>query len=431
MWFKGFYNCLLFLLFLCFLPRALYLYFFKKKYKQSLAAKLGIKNPSIVNGSRPLVWIHAVSVGETKAIVNLAKKIKEELPDISLLISSGTETGHREAKKSIPFADHFIFLPFDFSWTMKKMVKLARPKWVIISETDLWLNFLSEAKAAGAQVAVVNAKISERTQKRFKRFSDYSKRLLCCIDYWLVQSSDYYQRFKELGIQENKMTIVGNLKLDFPIVKMTLIEKNNLQKRLGIREENFVITLGSTHAGEEEALIEKIWTLKAKYHQIKILVVPRHPERFDTVFQNLKRHFIDVDLFSTLTLQNPSQHALIVIDAMGVLKKCYEISSLAIVCGSYVKHIGGHNLLEPCYFAIPVIFGPYLHAQPELARLAIASQAGKIVPMEELTAVIKGLIERPLTRKKIGERGLQLIESNKGATERCWKNLQSAFGKPK
>ena len=170
-----FYEIALWLLALIYLPKLIYDYFFRKKYNQSIARRLGFNFPLITKGKRSLVWVHAVSVGETKAISSLIKTIRNQLNNPIIVISSITETGHDEAKRSIQLADYHVYLPIDFRFIIRPIIKRAAPDLVILTETDFWYNFLKSAKDSGAVIALVNGKISERSFRRFKKTPYFTK----------------------------------------------------------------------------------------------------------------------------------------------------------------------------------------------------------------------------------------------------------------
>lgn len=338
---RFFYDIALGLLFLAYLPKALYSRLRYGKYKSKFTI------PKIPSTDKPIVWIHACSVGETKAASTLAKHFK----DHALVISSTTDTGHALAKTLIPAHAH-IMLPFDFRFLMRRLAKQMAPKLLILIESDCWLNLLLETPC---RKVLVSATLSERSLKRYQKLPSFARLVYSQFDFIGTQNQTYQQRFATLGIQT---TITGNLKLDLPAPPSS--------------PEDFAITIGSTHAGEEEAIVKVLEPLTKKYPQIKLYVIPRHPERFALVEKLLKTS------------------KAIPITEMGVLQSYYARSKLAIVGGSFIGNIGGHNILEPILNHVPVFFGPQMHAQQELVQLAAA--AGKQLEITELCDAVEKCI---------------------------------------
>lgn len=400
-------------------PKMLYLYWRYGKYRHSLRMRLGFDLPSINKGDRKLVWIHAVSMGETKAIAALAKKIKSQPHPPLLVISSLTETGHAEAKRSLPFADYHLYLPFDFYFIIAPIVKKVAPDCVLLSETDLWYNFLRLSKAQGAKIALVNGKISERSTNRLLRFPRFAHALYSLLDRCCVQNEEYRQRFEKIGVPADKLFVTGNLKLDETPSLFTQEERNLLKLRLGIPPDAPVVVLGSTHHPEEDLLLNILDRLWIRYPKLKVILVPRHPERFLAVSQLLSQRQVPYVRFTELT-QKTGKERVILIDAMGMLRQCYQIADIAIVCGSYTPKVGGHNVVEPCAYGVPVLFGPYMHTQEELLMLVKAFHAGLQVPLEELENTLIHLLDTPQRRQQLGEGGLKLVQQMRGATEKSW-----------
>lgn len=422
--FSFFYEITLWFAALIYLPKLAYDYFVKKKYRHSLCQRLGFHFPSIAKGKRKLVWIHAVSVGETKAISALVKTVHAELNHPIIIISNITETGHAEAKRSIPQADYHVYLPFDLRCIIGPIIKRISPDLIILSETDFWYNFLKCSRAAGASIALVNGKISERSYDRFKKFPFFVKKIFSFFDLFCIQSKHYSDRFKALGIDENKMFITGNLKFDEEYPPLTSEQTHYLKHQFQISENDHVVVVGSSHDPEEKLILEQFKIVWKELPNVKLILVPRHPERFDGVASILEKENLSYIRFTQM--ENPVKDAkVILIDTMGLLRKCYQLSDLAVVAGSYTSRIGGHNILEPSWFGIPVIYGPYMHSQPELLEISRAYEAGLQIPMENLGVEIVELLKKPDKRVSIGKKGLQMLEDVKGATQKTWQALKT------
>ncbi|CRX38160.1 3-deoxy-D-manno-octulosonic acid transferase [Estrella lausannensis] len=400
------------------LPRFFYRFRKNPALPRALKQKLGFGFPSL-SAEGPVVWVHAVSVGEVKAVSALASRLKEEVPGCTLLVTTITLTGNDEAKKSIPQADHILFLPFDISFIMKRVLKKIRPSLLVITETDFWFHLVNEAKKGGAQVALVNGKISERSARRFKRFPFISHRLFSTIDQFLLQSEDYEERFLALGVPKEKISITGNLKLDTKIKPLSESEKEMLRSRLGVTQSVKTVVFASTHPGEEELAINLAKELDEK-EQAKIVIVPRHPERFVQVAGALRLAGLSFTQISKESA-GPST-AVVLVDQMGLLGSIYQITDIAVVCGSFTP-IGGHNIIEPMPFNVPVLFGPHMFKQPEFTLLAQKYRAGLMIKIEELSKSVRELLANDQKREELGRAGVRLVLDNQGASAKTWQQL--------
>jgi 3-deoxy-D-manno-octulosonic-acid transferase len=417
------YEFALWLLGLAALPRLLYQNIVQKKYRLSLSQKFGLGWRGIER-KKKLIWIHAVSVGETKAIAALAKRLKNS--DTTLLVTSVTETGHAEAKRSLPFADHHLFLPLDFSWIIKRIVRNLRPDLVLISETDFWYNFLKTAKQSGAVIAVVNAKISERSLRRFSQFSFFSKPLFALIDLFCVQNTLYKERFQALGILTEKLVVTGNLKFDETYVYLQESEKEALRNKFNLDPQDRVLVVASTHDPEEKILIKALKELWKKDANLKVILAPRHPERFSSVANLIENEGIPFVRYSQLP--DPAKKAqMVLLDAMGLVRQCFQIADLAMVGGSFTSKVGGHNILEPCMYGVPVLFGPYMHTQLELRDLVCNYEAGFQLEKEDLAQKIDELSSNPALKEKCVEASKKLIIDCQGSVKRTEEALQNVL----
>jgi 3-deoxy-D-manno-octulosonic-acid transferase len=286
---------------------------------------------------------------------------------------------------------------------------------LIVVESDFWYNLVSFNK----KVVLVNGKISETSQSRFKLFSFFSKALFSQFDLFCLQSQRFASRFETLGVAPSKIVVTGNLKFDQPFPHLDI---ERWRTDLGISPTDKVITLGSTHDPEEDQLISAIEPLFDQFQNLKILLVPRHPERFPAVAALLDKKKIHYAKFSD-HLPKQGNERIILIDAMGILSACYQLSDIAIVGGSYVSHVGGHNIFEPAALGIPVLFGPHMETQRDLVDVVVHGGAGKQVPLDRLTSTLEQMLKTPPLEMK--QAGLKLAEEVQGATGRTWKSIQS------
>lgn len=388
--FSFFYNACLILLGLLALPKLLLSW---SKYKGSILYRLGLKSPNLQLSTAPVFWIHAISAGETKAATALIAQLQHIFPSAQIVISNTTRTGHMEAKKSLPQAKAHFFLPLDFSWIMRRLVKQVSPSALFLVESDFWFHLIYHVKKIGGKVVLVNGKISERSYKRFQFFSYFTQKLFPLFDLFLVQNNTYFERFSHL-ISSHKIHITGNLKWDVKPDLLSSSQKEDLKKQLKL--SNKAIIIASTHDPEEKWLLEKLDLLWQLFPALKVLIAPRHPERFQNVSSLLQKKNYSYALSS-----NPSQitgeEQVLLIDQMGQLTKLYQIVDLAIVGGSFISHVGGHNIFEPVSVGTPVLFGPHMHTQRDLQQQILADHSGLEITLDNLVETISKLLSSPLS----------------------------------
>ena len=411
------YNAVLFLGLLFIFPKTLWLYFFRGKYRKSLFLRFKSKAPHIEN--RSVIWLHGASLGEVKALSTLAPLIRGSYPNTFILISTITETGLSHAKKSIKQADAICFLPYDFSWIMRPFVEAISPKLLILIEGDFWPNFLKQAKQSGALIFVASAKLSKKSLNRYLFSKTLTQMCFKPIDHFYLQGQVYKDRLMQLGIHSKHMTVTGNLKFDIlnPVFSKNKVDTFN--EKIGLKKDDFILTCGSTHPREEKILLKILLPLLKKYPHFKVLIVPRHPERFQVVKQLLIKRVKYFGMFSS-----PDSDASVhLVDKVGILPLCYQVSNLAVVGGSFVKKIGGHNIFEPAKMGVPVLFGPYMHKQIDLCSLLKRFQAGNQVTIDTLLESIESAIKSPDLVAKMGRRGEALAQNVLGSAEVTWKKM--------
>ncbi len=419
MFFNLVYDILLILLAIIATPKLLYQWIFHKKYRSSLPQRLGIGFPKIEKSGKKLIWVHAVSMGETRAVSSIVKRIKKNNPDVMVITSSVTETGYAEAKRSMPEAEHHVFLPLDFLWVVKPIIQQAKPDIVILCETDFWYNFLKCSKAEGAEIILVNGKLSERSLKRYQGLSWFSSRLFSMIDIYCVQSEHYRERFLKLGIKEEKIIVTGNIKFDGSYPSLSEGALGEWREKLGIGPDDFVLVAGSTHNPEENIILDALEEIWKRNPQVTLVLVPRHPERFQEVAALLEKRGRPFNRFSQIHKKSDGAK-IILMDTMGLLRQCYQLADVAIVAGSYTAKVGGHNIIEPSGYGVPVIYGPHMHTQPELVELMRQYQAGSEVPPEKLGEALSLLLSSKSERERQGIAGRKMIEDLQGAADKTY-----------
>ncbi|MBA3957160.1 MAG: 3-deoxy-D-manno-octulosonic acid transferase [Parachlamydiaceae bacterium] len=418
------YEIVLWLFALAAIPKMLYQRIVHGKYRNCFSKRMGFAFPNIAKEDRELIWVHAVSVGETKAVAALAKKLKESHKNSLLLVSSTTDTGHAEAMRSMPFADYHVYLPLDLYVLMNSIIRRVKPSIVVLSESDYWYNFMRLSKAHGASIFVVNGKISERSTKRFQMVPGFCKELFSFVDFFSIQNQIYADRFASLSVPKEKMVITGNMKFDESYPKLTQEELISWRDQLGIKQTDKVLVVGSTHSPEEKLVLEALIEVWKEIPNLKALIVPRHPERFSEVAGILSKQSVPFIRFSQLN-DRTGQESIILTDAMGQLRKCYQLADVALVGGSYTDRVGGHNIIEPCWYGVPVLFGPHMYTQPELVALVKEYKAGLQVNPENLVATLLSLLNDQEKRLSLGRGGIKLMSDMQGATSKTFQAIEN------
>ncbi len=395
-----------------------------KKYKKLLFHKLGGGFPRIEKQARKLVWIHAVSLGETKAVIPLVKRLKKENPTLLILLSTTTQTGHEEGKKNLSCADFHLFLPFDVSYIIKPLVRRVSPDLVILVETDFWYHFQKTAKECGAQLILINGKLSVRSFLRYKKLPFLSRALFHPFDHFCLQGEVYRERFEKLGVPQEKMSIMGNMKCE-GVELLSDEEVLRWRESLALTPRDQVLVLGSTHAPEEKIWMGALKRLWEEFPTLKVLLVPRHPERFAEVASLLEEAGIRYNRWGEKRAFD--QVSLLLVDAMGVLRNCYQIGDFAFVGGSFTEKVGGHNIMEPCFYGKAVLFGPHMQGQPDFLELVRSFSAGIQIQVEEIVPVVKKLMQEPHWKEGLGRNGRRLVGVSLGALDKTYAKIQEAI----
>lgn len=370
----------------------------------------------VLEGRRP-IWIHAVSVGETIAVKPLLTELKRRYPEMPIVLSNMTETG-RSVALSLREVDLAIYFPFDYIFAVSRLLKTVNPCLVVIVETELWPNFLRSARRLGIPAMIVNGRISDRSYQRYKKSRRFFTAVLSDLAACCMQSSDDAGRLIAIGADSRKVSVTRNLKFDIPSRTLTRAELVSIRVRFGIPESVFVFTAGSTHQGEDDAVLTAYAALRRAGAQAQLVLVPRHPERGGDVAGLIARHGLSYRLRSSLGEQGEtlSEGEVLLVDTVGDLLALYAVSDLVFVGGSLVP-VGGHNLLEPASLGVPSLFGPHMTNFREIAAMSIASgSARQVADAEGLAREATALFLDAEGRRLMGENGRRLIAEQGGAT---------------
>jgi len=393
----------------------------RMKYRKGFLQRIGIIPKEVrsqLKGSRP-VWLHAVSVGEVIASIPIIKKIKQQHPNLKIVLSTITNTGNYTARQKIPELDSIIFFPYDYLFIVNRVISIINPCIFIHTETEIWPNFLWALERHRISSVIINGRISKNSSRRYKMFGWFFKKVFNKVSIFGMQSSVDYQRVLDMGVDPKKILLTGNMKFDQSNPDFTKQKKNRLLNDLNLSHENKVLIAGSTHSGEEEIILNVFKQLIEGYPQLVLILAPRHPERFHDVEKLVKERGLNVIRKTQITKKNLSLHSqVILLDTIGELSIAYGLGDVIFVGGSLVD-IGGHNILEPLVYKKPVIFGSYMQNFSDIARLLIESEAGILVKTkEDLLSQAEKLLRDEKTAKKLGKKGFAVIRRHQGATEK-------------
>ncbi|MEI7815963.1 MAG: 3-deoxy-D-manno-octulosonic acid transferase [Desulfuromonadales bacterium] len=368
--------------------------------------------------NRPVIWLHAVSVGEAIAARPLLKALRKHYPDHAVLVSNTTETG-RGISTTFPEKDLCIYFPFDFLPAVRNSLDSIKPKIIIIMETEIWPNFTREAARRGIPIVLANGRISDRSFSRYLKFSWFFRHALQLFSCLCMQTETDRERIIAIGAPPERTLATGNLKYDIPVCQVGINEQECLRREYSIPDKLVVLTAGSTHAGEEQYVITMFKELAATADNLFLILVPRHPERSGEVAANLKESGLAfrrrTELSSSVKFK---QGEVLLVDTIGEMMNLYALSDIAFVGGSLVP-TGGHNLLEPASTGVASIFGPYMTNFREISELVLHYGAGiQIQSPEELTTSMRTLIASFELRRVLGQNGLKMMRDTGGATER-------------
>jgi 3-deoxy-D-manno-octulosonic-acid transferase len=392
------------------------------KYREGMAERLGRVKREVLAanrspGSKPVIWLHAVSVGEVLAVGRLVSELDRAFPHHRLVISTTTRTGQALARERLGAARVF-YCPLDLPWAVRAYLNALKPKMLILAETEFWPNLLAGCFRRQIPVVVVNARISDRSWPRYRMLSGLWRPILARISRVLAQSELDAERLRALGCRGEVVSVAGNLKFDVRASQEA--DMTRLLKGAELR----LLVAGSTLEGEEAVLLELWPRLTAADPELAMVLAPRHPERFAAVAALLEGSgFRWVRRSSWKTDPPDLKHPIHVgqiflLDTIGELASVYSLAAVAFVGGSVVE-AGGHNPLEPAQFGVPIVMGPHHANFRAITENLVAHQAIRIAPREELAQALIELLRDPTEARAMGARARDVFERQAGATARC------------
>lgn len=423
------YDILVHIVTFTLIPFFLFKMFTARKYREGIPERFGLISGAKLkrlSGGR-VVWIHAVSVGEAKAVMPVLKLFKKRHPDIKVVFSTVTKTGQATAAaEGAGVIDALIYFPLDLSWAVGRAVKKIAPAAFVVVEKEVWPNCFKALKRGGVPIIVANGTMSERSFGRYKRLGFIFRDVFGAISFFCARTGADLERAVGAGVDEEKAAVIGNLKFDLTPPSTAPRRLEALKKALGIGDNGPLIVAGSTHAAEEEAVLNAYMDLKNDFKGLRLVLAPRHPERFAEVESLIKKTGLKYSRRSTGVEQDSD---VVLLDTVGELMMAFSFSTVAVVGGSIAPGIGGHNLLEPAYYGKPVVYGGRLTTYLEMAEMLEAAEGGVRVEDGALAAEIKKLLSDDVLRKRMGRNAKTVVERNRGAAEKTVEVIERFSGK--
>ncbi len=363
--------------------------------------------------------------GETLAVTPLIKQFASENPDTQIVITTTTPTGAEQAEKLSDIATH-RYMPLDFGFAIKRFLRVIQPSHMVIVETELWPNTLHAVAKSGVPITVINARLSERSCRRYQKVQPLFNVIAPTISTLCCQFDDDAHRFERLGIAPERIQVTGSIKFDIHITKQQIEQGKALRKQLG--QERPAWIAASTHDGEDEQILAVHQKLLSNHPELLLIIVPRHPERFDNVVELCQTQGFEVSKRTELHSALPSETSVIVGNTMGEMMSYLAAGDICFMGGSLLGNkVGGHNLLEPAALGMPVLTGPSYFNFADITEQLVENDGAIICQdTEQISMAVSKLIEQPSFAAKMGVASKQVVVRNQGALRRTLEHL-SAF----
>lgn len=400
----------------------------KGKYREGYAEKLLGLVPRR-SGGGTCVWLHAVSVGEVNLLAPLLKMIDHKRRGWECVISTTTMTGMELARKKYP--GHTVFYcPLDFSWAVKAAMRRVRPDLLVLAELELWPNLISAAKRSGAKVAVVNGRLGEKSFRGYRRIRPLLAGLMRKIDLIAAQDETYSERFLALGARPEAVHVTGSMKYDGAQTDRNNPATRRLAEQAGFADDDIVLLAGSTQEPEEQMALDTFNKLSPKWPRLQLVLVPRHPDRFDAVARMLDCSGVAWQRRTALDCETASGGRVLLVDVVGELGAWWGTAGIAFVGGSMGSR-GGQNMIEPAAYGAAVSFGPNTWNFRDVVSAMLDRDTAVVVGDGcEFTAFVRRCLEQPDFAAELGRRGQDLVMSQLGATQRTLELLGEINSKP-
>jgi len=391
-----------------------------KRYRSGWAQRFG--KISRRSPAKRCIWIHAVSVGEVNAAKTVVTALVERFSDFEIVISTTTDTGFSRATSLFGGDYQVFYFPFDFSWVMRRAFNNLKPAVCLLMELEVWPNFVDVARQLNVPVFIVNGRISEKSFSRYKRIMPFTRKIFRKVSIVLAQTAEYAQRFKEIGARQECVIVTGSLKYDTAQITDKVEGADVLGRQLNIADEKLWVA-GATGPGEEKIILDVFKELVRleQFKDLRLVIVPRKPERFDEVAQLISEAGFDFLSYSKIKgtdITSPKKLPVILGDTMGDLRKFYCLSSIIFVGRSLVP-MGGSDMMEAAALGKCTIFGPHAFNFKQAVE-ALLEDEGAIMVQDQgqLLEVMRKCLDEPDYAERIARNGQEVIRKNQGATQK-------------
>ena len=394
------------------------------KYREGWLEKLTGRAPLRVS-DRPCLWFHAVSVGEVLLLRPLIAEFARRRPGWEVVISATTSTGLEVARRTYPDLVTF-YAPLDFSWATKLAVARIRPTILALVELELWPNLVRSVKQSGGRVAIVNGRLSVKSHKGYRKLRGPLSKTFLRLDSVAVQTSEYADRFADLGVPRQKIRVTGSVKFDGLEGNRANLKTLELRKELGIASSEIVFVAGSTMDGEEAAALAAYRVARRTHPSLRLVIVPRHAERFDLVCNLLESNGERVIRKSQAKLagSHGDPPPVILVDSIGDLGAVWGLADVAFVGGSLYPGRGGQNMMEPAAFGASVLFGPYTsNFRETVEQLLYRDGARRVADADELTEALLEDLDDPEAATIRGATARAFVLAQNGASTRTFAEI--------
>ncbi|WP_395339952.1 3-deoxy-D-manno-octulosonic acid transferase [Ningiella sp. W23] len=391
--------------------------------KRSFMERFGKVPDSFVKNS---VLFHCVSIGELNAASGLIKVIQAKHPEKTITISTSSTTGAEHAYALFANTVQHVFLPIDIPWFMSRFLKSLSPSLVLVTEVEIWPNMLAQCAQRNIPTCLINARLSEASLPTYRRLRWLLRPALKKFDLVCAQSQQAFDNFRQLGVYKSQMRLTLNMKFDLEL-NPSDTEKAAWLSRVLASQQGIYLLGASTHESEESLMLNVYQALKQAHPGMTLILVPRHPHRFDEVYLQIKASGLSLTRLSHVksdkTLSAPTD--VVLVDMMGQLKACYSICDVAFIGGSFVPK-GGHNALECALYGKPMVMGESIFNNPYIVSMLASKQALKLVANEsECISAFRDLLADPHAARKRGQKGLEVLNQNRGAVQRTYTEISA------
>jgi len=392
------------------------------RYRAGLGERLGRVPPRVrLADTSDSIWVHAVSVGEVLAVAPLVSELRVANPGRRVFVSTTTHTGQKLARDRFG-AESVFYFPLDFAFAIRPWLRVVKPELIVVAETEFWPQFLHRAHAAGARIAIVNARISDRSLPRYRRVRPLLARVLRNVELFLAQSEQDAERLRAIGAPRDRIEVAGNLKFEQASGAKSGFA-TALREACAAQSVGPILVAGSTLAGEEDVLLAAFRQVLPQHPRALLVLAPRHPERFDDVAGLLAAGGLPVVRRTSFAPSAPLAGSVLLVDSIGELGALYEVGAVAFVGGSLVP-AGGHNVIEPARAAVPILVGPHTHNFRDVVAQFARAEALRVVTPATLASTLMELLASEPLRRELGARAARVVTENSGATARTLAALE-------